>query len=495
MLALALTPVVIDMTILHVAVPILTADLRASGTETLWIVDIYPLVMAGLLVPMGTLSDKIGHRAILLTGIVAFTLASILAAFSPSALALIVARSSMAVGGSMVIPAGLAIIRQTFSDPKQRAMALGLLGSVMSGGAAIGPLIGGVLLERYWWGSVFMINLPMMALVLPMICFWIPKSIDRRDVKWSVGHAIILISGLISTVFALKSFLAGKGNHASVIMGAVFGIGLLWIFVRLQKRSKNPMLDLSLFSIRPISTGIIMGLVVSAALTGFQLTTAQELQYVLGKSPFEAGRFLLPLMVAAALGGPFAGWLVGHFGLRRVASLSLFASAGSFLGIAFSGFQSAGLVLQSSFLVLGLSLSIGLTASSIAIMDAVDDERAGAAGALEATSFELGSGLGIALFGGILSGLYRHIINVPENLPANVAVTAKSSIGETFASAAQLPTGMAETLRSAGQAAFSSSHTILQFFAAFLIGALSFAVWYLLKKHTQSGVGTRHGTH
>lgn len=477
----ALMPVVIDMTILHVAIPTLTAELRASGTETLWIVDIYPLIMAGLLVPMGTLSDKVGHRFILITGISVFTLASVFAAFAPSAGALIGVRSLMAIGGSMVVPSVLAIIRQSFSDARQRAMALGLLGSVMSGGAAIGPLIGGALLEHYWWGAVFLINLPIMAVIMPMIWLAIPKSPARRDMPWPLGHAILLIAGLISSVFALKSFLAGKGSLGFTFLCMVAGAALLVLFLRLQRRSANPMLDVSLFSIRPLSTGIAMGLVVSAALTGFQLTTAQELQYVLGRSPFEAGKFLLPLMVAAALGGPFAGWLVGHFGLRRVASLSLAISAASFLGIAFTGFDGAALILQSSLFLLGLSLSLGITASSIAIMDAVDEEKAGAAGALEATSFELGSGLGIALFGGTLASLYRHIMELPKDLPAQMAEKARSSIGETFVTAADLPADVAELLRSAGQAAFSSAHTWLQFLAAFLIGALSFAVWHLLK--------------
>ncbi|SIQ42089.1 MFS transporter, DHA2 family, multidrug resistance protein [Rhizobium sp. RU35A] len=480
---LAFLPVVLDMTILHVAVPTLTQSLRASSTEVLWIIDIYPLVMAGLLVPMGTLADKVGHRRLLLTGLVVFGAASGLAAFAPDARMLIGARLVLALGGAMIMPCVLGIIRRAFEDDAERAMALGLWGTVGAAGAAIGPLIGGALLEHFWWGSVFLINVPVMLVVAPASALLLPRAEPAGTGRWAFGQALLLILGMITTVYAIKAGFGAKQPLPVVALVLLFGLAMLGFFARLQLRSRQPMLDLSLFARPAILAGMIMALVATGALAGVELTLAQELQYVLGKTPIEAGLFMIPIMAAAACGGPVAGRLSGLFGLRLVAGLSLLVSALALAALAFTDFGRPGVLVPGLLALLGLMLSIGLTASSIAIMGAVEAERAGAAGSLEATGYELGTGLGITLFGVFMSAVFSHTIVLPPDLAPALAETAARSIGDTYLVARQLPPAEAQSLIDAGRQAFTATHSVLLTTAAALIGALSLLVLAMLKSY------------
>lgn len=482
---MAFMPVVLDMTILHVAVPSLTQALGASNTEVLWIIDIYPLLMAGLLVPMGTLADRIGNRRLMLTGLAIFAGASACAAFAPTAPVLIAARVALALGGAMIVPCVLGLIRRTFEDETERGMALGIWGTVGSAGAAVGPLVGGALLESFWWGSAFLMNLPVMAIVWPLCWLLLPRHEEKTPGKWSIGQALMLIAGLIGVVYAVKAGFAGKAEPLLVWVILAAGLALLAWFARLQLRSAQPMLDLSLFARPAILAGIVMALVASGSLAGVELTLAQELQYVLGKSPLEAGLFMIPIMGAAAVGGPLAGWLSAKLGLRLVAVTSLALAAGALTQMAVSDFHDPGLVVPIVMALLGLSLSVGLTSSSIAIMGAVETSKAGAAGSLEATGYELGTGLGITFFGVFLSTLFARNYVLPEGIPAEVASLALRSIGDTYLAAASLAPEQATALIEAGQQAFSSSHTWLLLTAASLIAVLAMVVFFLLARATK----------
>lgn len=480
---LAFVPIVIDMTILHIAVPSLTLALGASGTEILWIIDIYPLMMAGLLVPMGTLADRLGHRRTLLIGLSVFLVASVIAAFAPTAPVLIGARVLLAVGASMVMPNVLAIIRQTFDDPKERGMALGLWGTIGSAGAALGPLAGGALLEHFWWGSVFLINVPVMLLVWPLAYFTLPRHKPVAQGNWTIGQALILLVGLIATVYAVKS--GFKTGSSPVITGATLlaGLAMLAWFVRQQRHSPTPMLDLQLFGKPAITMGIVIAMVVSGALAGVELTVAQELQFVVGYSPLQAGLFMMPLVIASAIGGPLAGYITGVLGLRMVAALSLLVAAGSLAGLGLSDFHTAGLGVIALMVTLGLSLSIGLTASSIAIMGSAPADKAGAAGALEGTGYELGAGLGITLFGVLLSASYASAIRLPPGLV--LPESASQSIGETMTAAERLGVAGAP-LAEAGRMAFSDAHGMVLLTAATLIGVLAVVVFVALRNYREA---------
>lgn len=482
---LAFLPVVIDMTILHIAVPSLTLALGASGTEILWIIDIYPLMMAGLLVPMGTLADRVGHRRMMLTGLVVFLAASILAAFAPNAAVLIGARVALAFGASMIMPNVLAIIRQTFEDSKERALALGLWGTVGSAGAALGPLAGGALLEHFWWGSVFLINVPVMMVVWPLAYFTIPRRETTSQGNWTIGQALVLIAGLIATVYAIKSGFKAGSSPVVTGMTLVAGIGLLAWFVRQQMRSAQPMLDLSLFSRPAISMGMVMALVVCGSLAGVELTVAQELQFVVGYSPLQAGLFMLPLVIASGIGGPLAGFAVGYAGLRTVAVASLGVAALSLAGLGFSDFHNPGPGVMVLMVTLGLALSIGLTASSIAIMSSAPADKAGVAGSLEGTGYELGAGLGITFFGVLLASSYSGALRIPAGMAQNLPESASHSIGETMFAAEQLGAAGAPLVEAA-RLAFSDAHGLVLLSAASLIGLLTVAVFVALRNYNDS---------
>jgi DHA2 family multidrug resistance protein-like MFS transporter len=481
---LAFMPIVVDMTILHIAVPSLTLGLGASGTEVLWIIDIYPLMMAGLLVPMGTLSDRVGHRRMLLTGLVVFLLASLAAAFSPTAGALIASRILLAIGASMVMPNVLAIIRQTFEDPKERGIALGLWGTVGSAGAALGPLGGGALLEHFWWGSVFLINVPVMLVVWPLAYACLPRRVPSAKGRWTMGQALVLIVGLIATIYAIKSGFKAGSSPLVTGLTLTMGLGFIALFVRQQIRSAAPMLDLSLFSKPAISVGMVMALVVSGSLTGVELTVAQELQFVVGYTPLQAGLFMMPLVIGSALGGPFAGYATAMFGLRNVAALALLTAAGSLAGLGQSDFHEPGFAVIALLATLGIALSVGLTASSIAIMGSAPAEKAGAAGSLEGTGYELGAGLGITFFGVLLSTSYAGAIVLPAGLPKDIDASAMHSIGDTMVAADRLGSaGVA--LAEAGRTAFSNAHAIVLMTAASLIALLAVGVFVALKNYRE----------
>ena len=257
---------------------------------------------------------------------------------------------------------------------------------------------------------------------------------------------------------------------------------LVW-FVRKQRHTLTPMLDLSLFAIPAVSTGIVMALVTMGALAGFELLLAQELQFVMGRTPLEAGIFMMPLMIAAAIGGPLAGVILKAIGLRWVASCSLLVSAASLVGLAQIHLGSGGVAVIVMLVALGLSLSIGLTASSVAIMNSIPMEKAGSAGALEATSYDLGTGLGITVFGILLVSTYEKSIQLPDGIPSAIAETAVRSIGETMIAAKALGGIQGQQLAAAGQKAFSASHSMVLLTAAALVGALSLLVWFVLRHH------------
>jgi DHA2 family multidrug resistance protein-like MFS transporter len=480
---LAFTPIVIDVTILHVAIPSLTLELKATGNEILWMIDIYPLILAGLLVPMGVMTDRVGTRQMLLTGMVLFLLASIAAAFSVTPVMLIAARAALALGSAMMMPPILAIIRRTFLDDRERGVALGLWGTVASAGAAIGPLVGGLLLEHFWWGSVFLINVPVMLIVAPLVYRWVPGEKLSARTPLPIVQALLLISGLILSVFALKSMFKPDQSKALILMLLVIGIWLLTVFGRKQLSSSNPMLDLSLFKHPPIRAGLIMALVTAGALAGVELTLSQELQFVVGKSPLEAGLFLLPLMAAAAVGGPLAGWLAFILGTRGLATASLIVSAISLGGLALSDFHSISVGLVLFLVLLGLGLSVGLTTSSMAIMTSTPAEKAGAAGALESTAFELGSGLGITAFGVMLGTSYMKAITLPAGINPALADQARQSIGETIIVATEFANHEGELLAQAGRLAFRSAHTLVLGSAAGLLTVLAIIVFITLRNY------------
>ncbi|BCA39716.1 MFS transporter [Kluyvera ascorbata] len=475
-------PVAIDATVLHVAAPTLSVALGTSGNELLWIIDIYSLVMAGMVLPMGALGDKIGFKRLLLLGSGIFGLASLAAAFSPTAMTLIASRALLAIGAAMIVPATLAGIRTTFAEARHRNMALGLWAAVGSGGAAFGPLVGGLLLEHFYWGSVFLINVPIVLVVIAINARVVPRQPARREQPLNLFQALMLIAAILMLVFSAKSALKGQLALWLVAMVAIAGAGMLYWFVRKQLSATRPMVDMRLFTHRIILSGVMMAMTALITLVGFELLMAQELQFVHGKTPFEAGLFMLPVMVASGFSGPIAGVLVSKLGLREVATGGMLLSALSFIGLSMIDFSTQQWLAWGLMTLLGFSVASALLASSSAIMAAAPKEKAAAAGAIETMAYELGAGLGIALFGLILTRSYTSSIVLPAGVDGAAAEQASSSISEAIKLAQSMAAIPAQHLIEAAKTAFINSHSIVLATAGVLLLLLAAGIWRSLAK-------------
>lgn len=485
-IVLVYIPVAIDATVLHVAAPTLSMTLGASGNELLWIIDIYSLVMAGMVLPMGALGDRIGFKRLLMLGSVLFGLSSLWAAASSSAGWLIAARASLAIGAAMIIPATLAGIRTLFTEARQRNIALGVWAAVGSGGAAFGPLIGGALLEHFYWGSVFLINVPIVAIVVVLTARLVPPQQGRPEQPLNISHAIMLIVAILLLVFSAKTALKGALSPWMVATTLFIGAMLLFIFVRIQLRAAIPMIDMRLFGHRIILSGVVMAMTAMIALVGFELLMAQELQFVHGFTPFDAGMFMLPVMVASGFSGPIAGVLVSKLGLRIVAAGGMGLSALSFIGLSMLDFSTQQWLAWGLMVLLGFSAASALLASTSAIMAAAPKEKAAAAGAIETMSYELGAGLGIALFGLLLTRSFSAAIALPQGLESRVAEQAASSIGEAVKVAQELPPALAEPVIQAAKTAFISSHSVALGSAGGMLLLLAIGIWFSLAKVPRS---------
>lgn len=480
-LVLIYIPVAIDATVLHVAVPSLTMALEASGNELLWIIDIYSLVMAGMVLPMGALGDRIGYKRLTLIGSTLFGIASLAAAFSSDASQLIAARALLAVGAAMIVPATLAGIRSTFNNERERGIALGIWVAVGAGGAAFGPLVGGILLEHYYWGSVFLINVPIIALVLLFTAVFIPRQPVQRAQTLNLTQALMLIAAILLLVLAAKTSLKVNADPLKALGVAIGGALLMTLFIRSQLRARAPMIDLTLFTHRIILTGVVMALTAMIALVGFELLMAQELQFVHGFSPLDAGLFMLPLMLACSFSGPAAGALVGRFGLRTVATLGMAFSALSFFGLSMTDMAHQRAVAWGWMILLGLSASTALLSSTAAIMSAAPKEKATAAGAIETMAYELGAGMGIAVFGMILSHAFSGAIELPQELPVTLMAQASASINEALLVAQQVSPALGDLVVNAANQAFKASHSAVLTLASGMLLVLTLVVWFALR--------------
>ncbi len=454
-IVLVYIPVAIDATVLHVAAPTLSMTLGASGNELLWIIDIYSLVMAGMVLPMGALGDRIGFKRLLLLGGGLFGLASLAAAFAHNASWLIATRAILAIGAAMIVPATLAGIRATFSEARHRNMALGVWAAVGSGGAAFGPLVGGMLLEHFYWGSVFLINVPIVLVVMALTARFVPRQSGRRDQPLNFSHAVMLIIAILLLVYSAKTALKGQLASGVIALTLMIGALLLGMFIRTQLAATRPMIDMRLFTHRIILSGVVMAMTAMITLVGFELLMAQELQFVHGLTPYEAGLFMLPVMLASGFSGPLAGMLVSRLGLRTVATGGMALSALSFYGLAMTDFSTQQWQAWCLMALLGFSAASALLASTAAIMAAAPAEKAAAAGAIETMAYELGAGLGIAIFGLLLSRSFSASILLPSGLNAEEIERASSSMGEAVQLADTLSPSLGEAILDAARQAFT----------------------------------------
>ncbi|MFF8983189.1 MFS transporter [Streptomyces globisporus] len=477
-LCLSLLVVALDATVLHVAVPSLTEDLRPSGTALLWIVDAYPLVCASLLILFGTLGDRVGRRRVLLIGYALFGLASLLAATADTSGVLIAARALLGVGGAMIMPATLSILRQVFPDRRERALAIGVWTAVAAVGAATGPVVGGFLVEHFWWGSVFLINIPLMAVILPLGRRLLPESRGGDDGPWDVLGALMAAAGVLGVVLGVKRLGGGAGLLDPVALGPLaFGLALLILFVRRQKRRRHPLIDVAMFARPAFSTAVGCIVLAMLALVGLQLIAVQYLQLVLGLTPLETGLRLLPLTFAAMAAGATGSYTLRRFGPRRMVGWGFVLTASSVLVLTAMGQHDRPALLTGAFVLLGFGLQTTLFGAYESMLSDAPPERAGGAAAIGETSYQLGAGLGIALLGSVMNAAYAPGLASlgDQGVPARAGAEASHSLGEAYQVAAQLGGPMGDLLRSTARHAFIDGLHVTLFVSAglLLLGALA----------------------
>ncbi|MFF4244992.1 MFS transporter [Streptomyces sp. NPDC001822] len=477
-LCFSLLLVALDATVLHVAVPAVTEDLRPSAVGLLWIVDAYPLVCASLLILFGTLGDRIGRRRVLLIGYALFGVASALAATADSQGMLIAARALLGVGGAMIMPATLSILRQVFPDRRERALAIGVWTAVAAVGAAAGPVIGGFLVEHYWWGSVFLINIPLMALILPLGRWLLPESRGGDDGPWDVLGALMAAAGVLGVVLGIKRIGGGEGLVDPATLVPLFiGAALVVLFVRRQKRRTHPLIDISMFARPAFTTSVGCIVLAMLALVGLELIAVQYLQLVLGLSPLETGLRLLPLTFAAMAAGATGSYTLRRVGPRRMVGWGFVLTAASVLLLTLMGGHDRPALLTAAFVLLGFGLQSTLFGAYESMLSEAPAERAGGAAAIGETSYQLGAGLGIALLGSVMNAAYTPGLSRlhEQGVPASAGSAASHSLGEAYQVAGRLGGPMGELLRDTARHAFVHGlHvTLLVSAGLLLLGALA----------------------
>jgi len=457
-LALACVLYAMDLTVLHLAVPSLSADLRPSSTQLLWITDIYGFMVAGFLVTMGTLGDRIGRRRLLLGGAAAFGVVSVLAARSTSPEMLIAARALLGIAGATLAPSTLSLLFSMFADPRQRSTAIGVWITSFSVGGAVGPVLGGVLLERFWWGSVFLLAVPVMALLLVLGPRLLPEYRDPGAGRLDLVSAAMLLAAVLAVVLGLK-LIAQDGlgwlAASSVLAGLVVGVG----FVRRQLTLADPMIDLRLFRTQAFTASLATNLLGIFIVVGYFLFVAQYLQLVLGLSPLRAGLWSLPSAGGLVVGSNLAPRILRHIRPAWVIGAGL-ALAAVGLGVLtqVGGSADADLaILAAASLVVSLGLAPVFTATTDLIVSSAPPERAGAASGISETGAELGGALGIAILGSIGVAVYRGELadTLPAGVPSAAAAAARDTLGGAVGVAHQLPDGVAAALLAAARAAFT----------------------------------------
>ncbi|MFH9404560.1 MFS transporter [Streptomyces sp. NPDC017638] len=454
-LCASLLLVALDATVLHVAVPAVTEDLRPGAVELLWIVDVYPLVCASLLILFGTLGDRVGRRRVLLLGYGLFGVASAVAAFAWSAPALVLARALLGVGGAMIMPATLSILRQVFPDRRERALAIGVWSAVAAVGAAVGPLLGGFLLEHFWWGSVFLVNIPLMLISLPVGRMLLPESRGTADGPWDVTGALLAAGGLFGAVLGVKRLGGGQAPASlATWLPLLAGAALLLLFVRRQRRHPHPLVELRMFA-RP-AFGTSVGCIVLAmlALVGLELVAAQYLQLVLGLSPLETGLRLLPLTVAAMAAGLAGARVLRRFGPRRMVCAGFCLTAAAVLTLTAMGGTDDPPLLLAGFVLLGFGLETTLFGAYESMLSEAPAGRAGGAAAIGETSYQLGAGIGIALLGSVMNAAYAPGLRAVPGVPQDASAAAGHSLGEAYEVAGRLGGTAGAALRRAARDSF-----------------------------------------
>ncbi len=452
----------LDISVLYLALPQVSADLDASSTQQLWILDIYSFMIAGFLVTMGTLGDRIGRRRLLLIGAVAFGGASVLAAYSTSAEMLIASRALLGVAGATLMPSTMALIRNMFSDQRQMGQAISIWFTCFMGGMTLGPLVGGLLLDHFWWGSAFLLGVPFMVLLLVAGPLLLPEHRDENAGRLDLTSVALSLAGILPVIYGLKEI--ARSGWQAVPVGCI-AIGLMFavLFVRRQRGLADPLLDLRLFGNRSFSAALGTNLLLGIVMAGVSLMATLYLQLVQGLSPLRAGLWLVPQYVVMAAGAMAAPVLVRRIRPAYVMAAGLAIAAGGILLL--TQVSSTG---GPGLLVIGLSLATGGIALPMPLMmgqilGSVAPHKAGSAASISETSGEFGVAMGVATLGTLGTVVYRGELgnHIPRGVPAAAAHSAHESITAATSAAANLPGVLGSDLLDIARAAFTSGLNVV----------------------------------
>ncbi len=466
-LALACVVYAMDLTVLHLAVPHLSRDLEPSSAQLLWIADIYGFMVAGALITMGTLGDRIGRRRLLLIGAAGFALASLLAAFSTSAEMLIASRALLGIAGATIAPSTLSLIRNLFHDAGQRTFAIGVWITAYSLGGAVGPLFGGLLLEFFWWGSVFLLAVPVMGLLLVLGPALLPEFRDPAAGRPDLRSAALSLLSALAVVYGLKQLAQdglGWPPFVSIAVGLVLGLA----FIRRQSRLADPLIDLRLFRVPAFSASLAVYTLGILVLFGSFFFIYQYLQLVLELSPLEAAVLTLPSFASFILGSMLAPAVVRRVRPAYVMAVGLAIAAIGLMLLTQVEAEAGLAVLVSASVVYSLGLAPLFTLTNDLIIGAAPPERAGAASAISETGAELAGALSIAVLGTIGTAVYRRQVGdgIPASVPADAVEPARDTLGGAVAASEGLAEGAAAQLLAAAREAFTNGFQVVAFVSA-----------------------------
>ena len=458
-LMLPLALVSMDVSVLYFAIPYISQDLAPSATQQLWVLDMYGFVLAGLLIPMGALGDRVGRRKLVLAGAALFAVASAAAAYAHTAELLIAARALLGVGGAALMPSTLGVIRNLFHDDRQRGRAVGLWTAVMTAGISLGPVVSGLLLEHFWWGSVFLINVPAMALLLVLVPFLVPESRPARNARFDPLSAALSLGSLLLVIYGIKEWARhGYAPLPALAVGA--GLVLGAVFVRRQRRVPHPMVDLGLLGRRTFGGPVLANLLAMFATVGMAVFVTQYLQSVLGLSPFRAALWSLVPSAGVAVAAPAGAALAQRVDRAYVMGGGFLLSASGFLWLSQVRTDSALWFVLAAASVYAGGLVAAMTLANELALGAAPPERAGSAAAVLESGQELGGALGMAVLGSVGAAAYSR--GMADALPSGVpqADAVRETLGGATAVAAHLPRASADAVLAAARDAFTHGMSI-----------------------------------
>lgn len=483
-LAVLMLPVLlvsVDNTVLGLALPAIATDLHPTAAQQLWMMDVYPLVLAALLLVMGNVGDRFGRRRMLLIGATGFAVVSAAAALAPDAGWLIAARAGMGIFGAMLMPATLALIRTLFLDAGQRRLAIAVWTATFGAGAALGPLVGGLLLSAFGWGSVFLMAVPVLVPLLVLAPWLIAESKDPSPGRVDALSVVLSVLAMGPVVLAIKEtavYGLGLQPVALLVVGVAAGV----VFVRRQRMLagdpvRQPMLDVELFRIPGFRYSVVVNLLSMTAIVGFLFVVSQHLQLVLALSPLTAALVLLPGGLASVLGGFGAVRLVRRLPVRAAISSALLVSGLGYGLVAVIGAGVPALVVGAAFVLLGAGIGMAETLSNDLIISSAPPARAGAASAVSETAYEVGAVLGTAVLGGVVTMAYRTHLALPGGLDAGARSVAEGSLGGALDEAAALEPALAQQVVDAARSAFETGVGVTTGIGALLMLSAAALAW------------------